>query len=123
MLNSRDLVFFISSTADLCAERDAVEAALRDLSFDGARFEAFPSMPTLPMQACLDAVRDTNAFVLVLGRHYGTRVEKALSATHKEFRHAKQLGKPIFAFVLRCDDYEADQQEFIHEVEASVFRC
>ena len=123
MLHSRDLVFFISSTADLRAERDAVETALRDLSFDGARFEAFPSIPALPMQACLDAVRDSNAFILVLGRHYGTRVEKSLSATHVEFRHAKRLGKPIFAFVLHRDDYESDQQQFIREVEASVFRC
>lgn len=122
MIN-RDLIFFISSTSDLQDERQAVEDGLHDLSFDGARYEAFPSMPFAPMQACLDAVRDSNAFIVILGARYGTRVDGRLSATHVEFRHAKKLGKPIFAFVLRRDEYDVDQQEFIREVEATVMRC
>ena len=61
------LIAFISSTADLIAERNAVERALQELNIDGSRFESWPTAPSDPTSECLAHIEDSDAFILLLG--------------------------------------------------------
>ncbi|MEA2238570.1 MAG: hypothetical protein QOC81_3294 [Thermoanaerobaculia bacterium] len=123
MFPSRKLHFFISSTADLKAERASVQKTLRVFEIDGLRFEEWPSMPDDPMAVCIEGVRSSDAVVLLLGGAYGTADMSGLSGTHVEFRHALKLNKPVFAFLLRATQRDPRQLAFISEVQRAVFRC
>jgi tetratricopeptide (TPR) repeat protein len=123
MFPSRKLHFFISSTGDLQAERSSVQEALRIFEIDGLRFEEWPSMPDDPMELCLEGVRGSDAVVLLLGGAYGTPDKSGLSGTHQEFRHAKDINRPIFAFLLKAEDRDPRQMALITEVQREVFRC
>jgi len=118
------LVVFISSTADLTTHRDAVESVLRALSIEGSRFESWPPVPNLEggMAECLRRVEESDAVVLLLGEKYGTIVANGLSATHSEYRHARERRKPIFAFILDAPTREELQTSFVREVEKDRFR-
>lgn len=118
------LLVFISSTADLTAHRDAVESVLCDLDIDGSRFEAWPAAPNPDggMSECLRRVEESDAVVLLLGEKYGTILENGLSATHAEYRHARERQKPIFAFILDAPARDGQQASFVQEVERDRFR-
>ncbi len=123
MFPSRKLVFFISSTSDLQAERVAVQESLRLFEIDGLRFEEWPSMPDEPGQVCLEGVQSSDAIVLILGSSYGSPMKDGLSGTHLEFRHASTINRPIFVFLLKAADRDPRQIAFISEVERAAFRC
>lgn len=118
------LIVFISSTADLTDHRDAVDSVLRTLNIDGSRFESWPTVPTPKggMAECFRRVEESDAVVLILGEKYGTVVENGLSATHSEYRHARQHQKPVFAFILHAPTREEQQTSFVKEVERDHFR-
>ena len=118
------LIVFISSTADLTEHRDAVDSVLRTLNIDGSRFESWPTVPKPKggMAECFRRVEESDAVVLLLGEKYGTVVENGLSATHSEYRHARQHRKPIFAFILDAPTREEQQTSFVKEVERDHFR-
>ncbi len=117
------LIAFISSTADLAVEREAIESALSALEIDGVRFETCPSSPNDPLTECLQRIEESDALVLLLGDQYGTELANGLSFTHQEYRHARELDLPVFAFKLKAASPEKPQVAFITEVEAEVFRC
>jgi len=117
------LVVFISSTADLRSERDAVERALAGLDIEGSRFESWPSSPHDPLTECLQRVEQSDAIVLLLGARYGSTDQSGVSITQREYRHAREFRKRVFAYVLHAAHREKKQQEFISEVEANHFRC
>ena len=117
------LSVFISSTADLTAERDAVEEALVDLNIDGSRFESWPSTPNHPMNECLKRIEECDAVVFLMGKRYGSLSNAGISATHLEYRHATKLTKPRFVYLLKTAEREIDQVKFIDEIEKSIFRC
>lgn len=118
------LKVFISSTSDLAAYRDAVEAVLLDLDIDGVRFETWPSSPQHPIDKCLEEVRLSDAMILILGDRYGTIAYDGLSVTYLEYKEAKNCTprKPVFAYVLPPVSREVKQQKFVQEVEKSSFR-
>ncbi len=55
------------------------------------------------IETCLVNVESCDEFLIILDRRYGPSLVKAgfddVSATHLEYNHAKQLGKPIHMFV------------------------
>ena len=116
------LRFFISSTADLRAERDAVEAELASLEIDGSRFEAWSSSPSEPLDECLYQVERSDGLILIMGQRYGSLCAQGISVTHAEFRKAVELKKEVFAFMLDVE-FEEAQESFRSEVETQVFRC
>jgi len=70
-----------------------------------------------PRGACLGLVRESNAVVLLLGPRYGTIAgASGLSVTHEEYREARNLGRPVIAFIERCER-EDEQTRFVEEVE------
>lgn len=117
------LIAFISSTADLLAERNAVERSLQELNIDGSRFESWPSAPIDPASECLLHIEESDAFILLLGARYGSLHESGISMTHLEFNHAIKIERPIFVYLLKADERELDQIKFIESIKEKFFHC
>jgi hypothetical protein len=76
----------------------------------------FPSMTSSSQASCLQAVTNSDLYVILLGSRYGwVNPKSGLSATHEEYRTAVATGKPILAFV-EAVKRESIQQEFVNEV-------
>jgi len=122
-MENRRLKVFISSTADLKGMRDAAEKALISLkNIDCSRFEYWPSSPNDPLTECLQRIDESNAFLLILGKRYGSLTQEGISITHREYRHAINMKLPIFAYILDLSFYEKLQNEFIKEINSSHSR-
>ena len=79
--------------------------------------EGFAARPDSPQVACLSELRSSDFVVLILGESYGATQASGLSATHEEYREAKQT-KPIIALVQEGVARDARQSEFVGEVQA-----
>jgi hypothetical protein len=100
---------FVSSTVyDLIDVRDEIETDLRsvglcpvmsDSLFDG--FEISNNMNSL--ECCLNNVRNSDAFLLILSQRYGPSLKAVgyddISATHLEYLEAKKLSIPIYVYL------------------------
>ena len=117
------LSVFISSTSDLKQWRNAATKALSELNIDGSKFEEWPSSPNAPIEECLLNIIESDAFILLLGKNYGSPKHLKLSATHLEYRQANKHNKPIFAYLLKSMEREPEQVAFIKEIEQSKFHC
>lgn len=94
-------VFLSSTYEDLLAHRSTVEASFAISRIQYNAMEHFGSNPRPPIDTCLKAVRDSQAFVGVLGVCYGGCPPGCvLSYTEREFRQARADGKPIFMFLI-----------------------
>jgi Domain of unknown function (DUF4062) len=109
-------VFISSVVRGLEAERDAASQAAASLGNEVRRSEDFVSSAHSPQEACLAGVRWSDAVVLLLGSRYGDRQASGLSATHEEYREAKESG-PVLAFVEDDVVREPPQEAFIREVQ------
>ncbi len=109
-------VFISSLIGGYEPHRAAVAEAIESLGHQVVRAEDFPAGAGTPQQACLAAVRDADLVVLVLGERYGFRQQSGLSATHEEYREARER-KPVLVFVESGVKREPTQQEFLDEVE------
>ena len=78
--------------------------------------EDFPASTNSSKDACLQAVRECNLFVLILGKNYGEKTEDGISVTHAEYSEAKKQNKPILVFIEQGEK-ELLQKEFIKQVE------
>jgi hypothetical protein len=109
---------FVSSVMQGFAEyREAAFSAIRSLDHEIIRAEDFPASTTSSKVACLQAVRQADLVILVLGERYGwSETTSGLSPTHEEFREGKEQGK-VIPFVQANVTPEPAQQEFIAEVE------
>jgi hypothetical protein len=95
--------------------RDSVALAITSLGLEPIRSEDFGARADSPQRVCLDGVRSADATVLLLGERYGDTQESGLSATHEEYREARER-MPVLVFVQRDATYEAPQRSFINEV-------
>jgi len=120
---SHKLTCFISSTGDLSKWRIAAKNTLKKIDLEGSLFEEWPSSPNAPIKECFQKIMESDAFILLLGRHYGSINESGLSATHMEFRYAKKNSKPIFVYLIGAQKRDPNQVNFIKEVESCRFRC
>ena len=100
---------FISSTVyDLLDIRAEVEQLLRDMRLvpvlSGSATSGFqPLADQNSIETCLANLRQCDAMIIILCQRYGPSLAPAgfpdLSATHLEYREAKNLGKPIHMYV------------------------
>jgi len=97
--------------------RAAAREAIETLGHQVVRAEDFPASAGTPQRACLAAVRESHIVVLLVGGRYGASQPSGLSATHEEYREAKE-GKPVLAFVESGVAREPAQQAFLEEVQA-----
>ena len=97
--------------------RAAVVEAAQVLGHEVIRAEDFSASTASPQQACLAAVRASDVVVLLLGERYGFTQPSGLSATHEEYREARER-KPVLVFVESGVTREAQQEAFLGEVQA-----
>lgn len=108
-------VFVRSVIADFGSFRDAAGKAIADLGHEALRAETLGARDATPEQACLALERQADALVLLLGPRYGPIQANGLSATHEEYRDARDRA-PVLVFVHVADgDPEPRQREFIAE--------
>ena len=109
---------FVSS---LISGMEPIRAAAREvvttLRGEPIMAEDFGAQPHSPQVACLTGLRNSDVVVLILGEHYGPVQPSGLSATHEEYRDAKGR-KPVIAFVQGGICPDAQQSEFVAEVQA-----
>lgn len=109
--------FFISSViTGFEAERAIAKEVIRSLGHEPLMAEDFRAQPLTPQVACLQAVRQADAVVLLLGSAYGTKQKSGLSPTHEEYREARET-RPIFVFVDGRASPTPDQANFQREVQ------
>ena len=97
--------------------RAAAAEAVETLGHQVVRAEDFSASPGTPQQACLAAVRESNLVLLLIGEQYGYPQPSGLSATHEEYREAKER-RPLLVFVESGVTREPAQQDFLDEVQA-----
>lgn len=108
-------VFLSSVISGFEPYRDAAGRAIRTLRHDLIRAEDFGASPAPPQQVCLEGVRRSDVVVLVLGERYGYVQPSGLSATHEEFREARDT-KHLLVFVQDGIVPEPEQKKLIDEV-------
>ena len=114
-------VFISSVRRGLEGERDALPGLLLGLGHEPTRFEDFGSLPVPSREACLRGVEDADAYLLLLGEHYGDPLrDTGLSPTEEEWNVAKRRGIPILVFRKQGVTSEPEQTEFIRRVEDYV---
>jgi Domain of unknown function (DUF4062) len=109
-------VFISSVIRGLETYRDAASRAARALRHEAKRAEDFSASTATPQQACLAGVRWAEAVILILGGRYGERQASGLSATHEEYREARERC-PVLLFIQRNANFEPEQQSFVDEVQ------
>jgi hypothetical protein len=106
-------IFISSVRRGLETERDALPGQLRALGHEPVRFEDFTAQPLPSREACLQGVDNSDAYLLLLGPHYGhVFPETGQSATHDEWIRAQTLGLPRYIFKKANIDFDEDQAAF-----------
>jgi tetratricopeptide (TPR) repeat protein len=93
---------FISSTyKDLIDYRAAAIRAVEGTNYQASKMEVFGARPDEPLHACLKEVEESDLFIGIYALRYGFIPDGAdISITEMEYAHAKELGKPIYCFIL-----------------------
>lgn len=107
-------VFISSLITGMEAERAAAKIAVETLRHQPIMAEDFGARATSPQLACLGGLRDSDAVVLILAERYGYPQASGLSATHEEFREAKDR-LPVLVFVQQGAAFEPAQEAFVAE--------
>lgn len=109
-------VFVSSVIGGMERHRAAVSNAVMSLGYVVIRSEDFGASTNTPRRACLDAARTADLTVVLVGPRYGEPQSSGLSATHEEFREARDHGT-VAVLVQRDVDPEPRQREFLREVQ------
>lgn len=80
--------------------------------------EDFGARPDAPQRACLDGVRDSDIYLLLIGSRYGASTTGGVSPTEEEFDEAQRLRLPVLAF-RTSESIDPDQDEFLRRVSPS----
>ncbi len=98
------------------ALRNAAESGATTLGHAVVRAEDFGASPDSPQSACLAGVRSADAVMLILGGRYGHVQASGLSATHEEYREARDT-RPVIVLIETGIHPEPTQAAFIREVQ------
>ncbi len=110
-------VFISSVIAGFEPYREAAVHAVHALGHQAICAEDFGASPASPQEVCLRGVRAANVVVLLVGARYGYLQASGLSATHEEYREARECCR-VLVFVQQGVDREEPQRKFLEEVRA-----
>ena len=113
-------VFISSVIGGLEVHRNAASGAVESLGYTVLRSEEFGASSDTPRRACLEAARTADLTVVLLGERYGEIQDSGLSATHEEFREARDHGA-VVVLVQADIDPEPQQTDFLREAQDWVF--
>lgn len=111
-------VFISSVISGMETFREAAAQGVATLRHEPRMAEDYGASSDTPQQKCLAGVRDADIVVLLIGERYGQPQESGLSATHEEYREAKEEGRDVFAFIQEGVEREPDQQGLLREVQS-----
>ena len=117
-------VFISSVQKELEPERRAIGAYLSTDEFLSActaprLFEDYPQPLRPNPKGYLDLLRQCQVYLLLLGETYGTDAGSGLSATHQEYRLARELNLPVLVCVKGQDaDRVEAEKAFFQEIKA-----
>jgi hypothetical protein len=117
-------IFISSIISGMEPFRAAAREAVEQLGHTAIMAEDFGAQPRSPQVACLDGLRQSALTVLIIGEQYGSKQSSGISATHEEFREARDR-RPILAFFQDGVPHDADQASFVKEAgswEKGLFR-
>jgi hypothetical protein len=99
------LQVFVSSTyLDLKEERQAAVKAILEADHIPAGMELFTSGDESQMEVIKQWIEDSDVYLLILGGRYGSiEPSSGKSYTHLEYEYAIELGKPLFACVMKSE--------------------
>lgn len=109
-------VFISSLIRGMEDYRDAAASAIAMLAHQPTRAEDFGASVASPQVACLAGVREADVMVLILSGAYGQVQASGMSATHEEYREARDE-KPVLVFVHGSQARDPQQSEFVREVQ------
>lgn len=119
-------VFISSVRRGLEEERDALRGLISAIGHTPVRFEDFTAQTVPSREACLEGVKSSDVYLLLVGPHYGHVFENTgQSATHDEWMAATAAGMPRVVYRKSDAELDADQAAFIAGIEdygAGVFR-
>lgn len=118
VVHAADVRIFISSLRrGLEVERDSLPGLIRAVGHEPTRFEDFAAQAEPSREACLLGVDSSDAYLLLLGPHYGHRFpETGQSPTHDEWVAATTKGLPRLVFRKAGVAFESEQEEFARQV-------
>src|SRR5688500_7353286 len=97
-MNTRAIRVFVSSVSGgLEGTRNQIIQDLNKAGYDVGAMERFGAQPNVPLDVCLNELRNSHAMVLLIGPRYGSVLPQGISYTHAEFREAQGVGIPVFA--------------------------
>lgn len=99
MLEKIYSVFVSSTYEDLREERAEVQRALLMAKCFPIGMEAFPSTDEETWEFIKRQIEDADFYLLVIAGRYGSADDQEISFTEKEYDYAKEIKKPILAFV------------------------
>lgn len=79
--------------------REAAAAGVRAGGGTPVMAELFPSQSASPRNACLDGVRSSDAFVILVGQRGGWKTPSGALAVEEELQEARRRTLPILAFL------------------------
>jgi hypothetical protein len=95
------LIFVSSPYSDLENYRRVVESSLRMSGYDFVGMEHFGAQNNPPLEVCLNAVKQSDVFVGIMGMRYGSSPpSRVLSYTEREYNLAYSLRLPIYMFLI-----------------------
>src|SRR3954453_17349737 len=109
-------VFVSSLISGYESFRNAVVEAAEMLGHRVLRAEDLGATSASPQQACLRLVRESDVVVLLIGERYGAVQHSGMSATHEEYREARER-KPVLVFVEDLATRDERQAAFLVEVQ------
>lgn len=97
-------------------------------AFEPVLSEAFGSRTSSVRETYLNEVKESNTYLGIIGKKYGTKLGSGLSATHEEYKRALTLkrngeDKEILVYVKKIDERidvrEKEAKDFIEEVRSA----
>jgi len=80
--------------------------------------EDFGATPDSPQEACLQGVRESDLFLVLVGPRYGEPTKAGMSATEEEFEQAQQHRLPIIP-LKTTESLEPQQEDFLRRIAPS----
>lgn len=109
-------VFVSSVIGGMERHRDAVSDAIEALGYAVIRSEQIGPSTDTPRRLCMEVARTADLTIVLLGARYGEPQSSGLSATHEEFREARDHGT-VAVLVERDVDPEPRQRKFLEEAQ------
>ena len=121
MLPYRLKIFISSTIKDMPNEREAALLAIREFGADPLMSEyTINAQNDNSVNACLEKVRSSDIYILILGGRYGWQPFNDKSITEMEYLTAQEQNVPTLVFNTEYDKEKA-QFEFANKVGATFF--